>query len=120
MKECVYNFGVNIDWEMISRLSSLDRFDSAWETLADKDANQLRELKTIATIRSIGSSTRIEGSQMSNEQVEELLKNIKLQNLKVVMPKKSPDILRLWILYMNRSMKFKFAKTTSKVYTIYF
>lgn len=81
MKECVYNFGVNIDWEMISRLSSLDRFDSAWETLADKDANQLRELKTIATIRSIGSSTRIEGSQMSNEQVEELLKNIKITKL---------------------------------------
>lgn len=81
MKECVYNFGVNIDWEMISQLSSLDRFDSAWETLADKDANQLRELKTIATIRSIGSSTRIEGSQMSNEQVEELLKNIKITKL---------------------------------------
>ncbi|MBR4677193.1 MAG: Fic family protein [Bacteroidales bacterium] len=49
--------------------------------MADKDANQLRELKTIATIRSIGSSTRIEGSQMSNEQVEELLKNIKITKL---------------------------------------
>ena len=81
MKETVYNFGLNLDWEMLSRLRLLDRFDSAWETLESKDAMQLQELKTIATIRSIGSSTRIEGSQMSNEEVENLLKNIKISKL---------------------------------------
>ena len=38
---------------------------------------RLQQLKKVATIESIGSSTRIEGSKLSDQAVEELLSNIK-------------------------------------------
>lgn len=72
----IYKQRIIIDWSLIQKISQLDRFDAAWASLEKSSKNSLSQLKTIATIRSIGSSTRIEGSQMSNEQVEVLLKNI--------------------------------------------
>ncbi len=43
------------------------------KTLSPKRLQQLRE---VATIESVGSSTRIEGAQLSDAQVETLLSNI--------------------------------------------
>ena len=76
METKIYKQKMNIDWGLIQKLSRLDRFDATWASLEKSSKNSLAQLKTIATIRSIGSSTRIEGSQMSNEQVEFLLNNI--------------------------------------------
>ncbi|MBW8051150.1 MAG: Fic family protein, partial [Cytophagales bacterium] len=41
----------------------------------------LKQLKSIATVRSVGASTRIEGSKMSDEEVEVLLKDIDITKL---------------------------------------
>lgn len=76
METKIYHHKVDISWSLIQELSKLDRFDAAWSSIEKESKNDLTLLKTIATIRSIGSSTRIEGAQMSNEQVEALLKNI--------------------------------------------
>lgn len=40
---------------------------------------QLSALKRVATIESIGSSTRIEGSKLSDQEVEALLRNLEIQ-----------------------------------------
>ena len=40
---------------------------------------QLSSLKRVATIESIGSSTRIEGSKLSDQEVEALLGNLEIQ-----------------------------------------
>jgi Fic family protein len=42
----------------------------------------LKELRRIATIESIGSSTRIEGATMTDEEVQQLLKDVKITEFK--------------------------------------
>lgn len=62
-------------------VSQIDRFDASWSSIEKKEGNSLKELKSIATIRSVGASTRIEGSKMSNEEVDVLLQNIDVTKL---------------------------------------
>lgn len=47
-----------------------------WQSSNSKAPKHLQVLKHVATIKSIGSSTRIEGSQLENKQIEELLGNV--------------------------------------------
>jgi len=70
-----------MDWPLIKLLSQIDRFDAAWSALERVEGDNLKELKTIATVNSVGASTRIEGSQMSNKEVDALLKNLSIDKL---------------------------------------
>lgn len=72
----VYNFTLEFDWHMIKQLSQIDRFDASWTTLEKKEKYGLQSLKNIATIQSVGSSTRIEGSKLNNNQVKSLIDQI--------------------------------------------
>ncbi len=74
--ESVYTFKVDIDRDLISAISQLDRFDASWSTIEKREGQSLKQLKSIATVRSVGASTRIEGSTMSDEEVEVLPKEI--------------------------------------------
>ena len=65
----------------MSLVRQIDRFDASWSSIEKKEGNSLKELKSIATIRSVGASTRIEGSKMSNEEVDVLLQNIDITKL---------------------------------------
>jgi Fic family protein len=62
-------------------LSIVDRFKGNWETIELKHSKHLKELRKIATIESIGSSTRIEGATLTDEEVEKLLKSVKITKL---------------------------------------
>ena len=73
MIEQVYNFSLDVTWQLIHRMSQLDRFDAQWTTIEKREGQSLKQLKSIATVRSVGASTRIEGSKMTNEEVENLL-----------------------------------------------
>lgn len=79
--ESVYNFKIGIDWDLISTISQLDRFDASWSTIEKREGQSLKQLKSIATVRSVGASTRIEGSTMSDEEVEVLLKEIDITKI---------------------------------------
>ena len=81
MKNTVHTFKINIDWELIRLISQIDRFDASWTSIEKKEGQSLKQLKSIATIRSVGASTRIEGSKMSNEEVEVLLKEIDITKI---------------------------------------
>ena len=61
MNNMVYTFQLTIDWELIRLISQIDRFDASWSTIEKKEGQSLKQLKSIATIRSVGASTRIEG-----------------------------------------------------------
>ena len=74
MENKVYTFTLNIDWELIRQISQIDRFDASWTTIEKKEGQSLKQLKTIATVRSVGASTRIEGSKMTDEEVEKYKK----------------------------------------------
>ncbi|QKG52127.1 hypothetical protein [Hymenobacter sp. BRD67] len=56
-------------------MSKLDRFDASWSAIERQQGQSLKQLKAIATVRSVGASTRIEASRMSDEEVEVLLRN---------------------------------------------
>lgn len=81
MDNKVYNFKLNIDWKLIKLISEIDRFDANWTAIERKEGQILKELKIIATVRSVGASNRIEGNKMSDEEVEVLLQNIDITNL---------------------------------------
>ena len=81
MENSVYNFTINIDWKLINIISQIDRFDASWSAIERKEGQSLKELKLIATVRSVGASTRIEGSKMSDEEVDVLLQKIDITKL---------------------------------------
>ncbi len=70
-----------MSWNLIQQFSQLDRFDAQWNTIEKREGQSLKQLKSIATVRSVGASTRIEGSRMTNEEVEVLLNNLKMSKL---------------------------------------
>lgn len=77
----VYTFKVNFDWELIRLISQIDRFDATWSSIEKREGQSLKQLKSIATVRSVGASTRIEGSKMSDEEVEVLLREIDITKI---------------------------------------
>jgi Fic family protein len=81
MNNEVYNFKLNIDWKLINIISEIDRFDANWTAIERKEGQNLKELKSIATVRSVGASNRIEGNRMSDEEVEVLLQKIDITKL---------------------------------------
>jgi Fic family protein len=81
MKAKVYEFSLNLSWEMLSVISRIDRFDASWASIERLEGKVLRQLRHIATIQSVGASTRIEGSKMSDEDVAKLLDNIGISKI---------------------------------------
>ncbi|MES2555567.1 MAG: Fic family protein [Bacteroidota bacterium] len=81
MDDSVYNFSLTIDWKLINLMSEIDRFDSSWTAIERKEGQSLKELKNIATVRSVGASNRIEGNKMSDEEVDTLLQNTDITKL---------------------------------------
>jgi Uncharacterized conserved protein len=57
-------------------IAEIDEFKGRWEALKNIVPDRLSLLRKVATIASIGSSTRIEGSRLSDPDVDELLTNI--------------------------------------------
>lgn len=70
---------LNITPEILNIISGIDEFKGTWKVLGNLAPEQLTSLRRVATIESIGSSTRIEGSKLSDKQVEVLLSNLQIQ-----------------------------------------
>jgi len=66
---------------IMKQLSLIDSFKGNWEIIDLKHSKHLKELRKIATIESIGSSTRIEGATLTDKEVEQLLKSVKITKL---------------------------------------
>lgn len=81
MDNKIYDFSLNIDWKLINLISEIDRFDANWTSVERKEGQNLKELKSIATVRSVGASNRIEGNKMSDEEVDVLLQKIDITKL---------------------------------------
>jgi Fic family protein len=70
---------IHITPEILSLIGEIDEFKGAWRALGQLAPEQLTSLKHVATIESIGSSTRIEGSKLSDKEVEILLSNLQIK-----------------------------------------
>ena len=70
---------VQITPEILSLVAAIDEFKGAWRALGTLAPDRLSALLRVATIENIGSSTRIEGSRLSDRDVERLLSNLRIQ-----------------------------------------
>lgn len=66
--------------EMLSLIAEIDEFKGAWRALGRLAPERLRQLRKVATIESVGSSTRIEGSRLSDREVEALLGRVQAES----------------------------------------
>jgi Fic family protein len=66
--------------EILALVSEIDEFKGAWRALGALAPERLLALRRVATIESIGSSTRIEGSRLTDGEVERLLANLEIQS----------------------------------------
>ena len=71
---------IHITPEILSLIAQIDEFKGVWRTLGTLAPDRLSALRRVATIESIGSSTRIEGSKLSDREVERLLSNLVIQS----------------------------------------
>ena len=66
---------------IIQKIGQIDQFKGEWKQLDKPENRYLKELRKIATIQSIGSSTRIEGSSLTDVEIASLVKNLKISKL---------------------------------------
>jgi Fic family protein len=65
--------------ELLALLSEVDEFKGAWRALGSIAPERLNALRRVATVESIGSSTRIEGSKLTDREVERLLGSLEIR-----------------------------------------
>lgn len=66
--------------DILALIAEIDEFKGAWRALGTLAPERLSALRRVATIESIGSSTRIEGSRLSDRDVEKLLSNLEIKS----------------------------------------
>lgn len=71
---------IQISSELLKLIAEIDEFKGAWRALGTLAPERLNALRRVATIESIGSSTRIEGSKLSDREVEALLANLEIKS----------------------------------------
>jgi Fic family protein len=68
-----------ITQEILKLIAEIDEFKGAWAAIGRISPERLSALRRVATIESIGSSTRIEGAKLSDQEVEQLLSGIEIK-----------------------------------------
>ena len=71
---------IQITPEILSLIARIDEFKGAWRALGALAPDRLSALRRVATIESIGSSTRIEGSKLSDREAAQLLSKLEIRS----------------------------------------
>lgn len=71
---------LNITQELLKIIAELDKFNATWEIKSSHNPEYLTHLRHVATIESIGSSTRIEGVKLADKEIESLLAEVGKQS----------------------------------------
>ena len=72
----MFTTNLQVTPEFLRLIAEIDEFKGAWRALGTLAPERLSALRRVATIESIGSSTRIEGSKLTDREVERLLANL--------------------------------------------
>lgn len=65
--------------EILKLIAEIDEFKGAWTAIGRISPDRLTALRRVATIESIGSSTRIEGAKLTDKEVEQLLAGLEVK-----------------------------------------
>lgn len=68
--------------DILKLIGDIDEFKGAWKAYGNLAPERLTALKRVATIESVASSTRIEGSTLSDQEVAQVLNNLSTQSFK--------------------------------------
>lgn len=71
---------IQISQELLALVTELDEFKGAWRSFGTLAPERLAALRRVATVESIGSSTRIEGSKLTDPEVQRLLANLEIRS----------------------------------------
>ncbi len=73
---------LTITHEVLALIARIDEFKGAWRAFGLLAPERLQALRHVATIESIGSSTRIEGSRLTDKDVAALLSGLSTKSFK--------------------------------------
>lgn len=81
MSLTIHTLKLDLGMKLMTELSKIDRFDATWISIEKREGATLKQLKSIATVRSVGASTRIEGSKMTDDEVAVLIDKLSVSKL---------------------------------------
>jgi Fic family protein len=87
---------LRITAEILSLIAEIDEFKGAWRALGTLAPDRLSALRRVATIESIGSSTRIEGSRLSDQDVARLITNLEIKSFSTRDEQEVAGYAELW------------------------
>jgi Fic family protein len=64
--------------DLLRLVGEIDEFKGAWRALGNLAPDRLATLRRVATVESVGASTRIEGAKLSDVEVDLILSNLDL------------------------------------------
>ena len=73
---------LKISPEVLQIVASIDEFKGAWRAFQSLAPDRLNLLRKVATIESVGSSTRIEGVKLTDSEIERLLSGVGLKHFR--------------------------------------
>ena len=73
---------ISLTHEIVRLIGGIDEFKGAWRAFQNLAPDRLNLLRKVATIESVGSSTRIEGAKLTDGEVERLLSGIGLKQFR--------------------------------------
>jgi Fic family protein len=73
---------VRLTPSLVKAIGEIDEFKGRWEVFGNLAPERLQGLKRVAAIQSVGSSTRIEGVRLTDDEIEQLLAGVRIQSFK--------------------------------------
>src|SRR5690349_14742190 len=73
---------LSLDAEILRLVAEVDEFKGRWQALGRLAPERLSALRRVATIESVGSSTRIEGARLTDAQVDQLLGGLDVRSFR--------------------------------------
>lgn len=80
MDDPLHISSLQITNEILALVAEIDEFKGAWRAIGRIAPERLSSLRRVATIESIGSSTRIEGARLTDREVEQLLSRLEIRS----------------------------------------
>jgi Fic family protein len=77
MEENHFNKRIKVTSEILSKIAKIDEFKGLWKGSINLNPQILKRLCSTVVITSTGASTRIEGAQMTDEEIARLLRGLK-------------------------------------------
>lgn len=82
MDEGINTATLRITNEILGLIAEIDEFKGTWRAIGRIAPERLANLRRVATIESVGSSTRIEGATLTDGDVERLLSNLDIETFR--------------------------------------